>query len=137
MEPSTHPLLDAFLQYIAPPLITALASLVGFALLKLSQYLHAKGESSKLVDALAVGSDFAKTAFEHVRAKLEPSLKEKLADGVLTVEERAQLKAEFMTLLKAELPAGAGSVLQATLGAGFETWLSGKAEGAIAAAGPK
>lgn len=127
--------LNTFVQYLLPPIVTALAAAVAWALKKLSEYLHAKTEGSKVGQALVTGSDFIGTAVSHVIAGLAPDVRAALEnDGKIDEAERAALKQKAMVLIKADLPEGIRVVLGGALGAGFETWLAGKAEQAIVGA---
>lgn len=128
-------MLTAFLQYVVPPLAMAIAALLALMLKKLSDFLHAKAEGSKVGTALVVGTDAIGTAVSHVISGLAPAVRDALAnDGKLDEAERAALKAKAIALIKAELPDGVKAVLGGVMGAGLETWLSGKAEQAISAA---
>lgn len=128
-------LANAFMQYVLPALVTALAAFAAMALKKLSDFLHVKAEGSQLATALVSGSDFVTTAVSHVISQLAPDVRAALAnDGRIDETERALLKAKALQLIRAELPDGIKAVLGAAMQGGLETWLSGKAEQAIAAA---
>jgi hypothetical protein len=137
-DPSQSPgslVLNAFLQYVLPPLVVLIASLLAFALKKLSDFLHVKAQGSAVGQALVTGSDFVTTAVSHVISQLAPDVRDALAnDGKIDDAERAALKAKALALIKAELPDGIKAVLGGVMQGGLETWLSGKAEQAIAAA---
>lgn len=127
--------LNTFLQYALPPIVTAIAGIVVLALTKLSAFLHAKAEGSKVGTALVGAADFVMTAVQHVVSGLAPDVRSALAnDGKIDDAERTVLKQKALTLIKAELPADIVSVLGSLYGAGLDTWLSGKAEQAIDAA---
>jgi hypothetical protein len=126
--------LNAFMQFVLPPLLVALAALAGLALKKLSDFLHVRTQGSKMGAALVQGTDWITAAVSHVISGLAPAVRDALAnDGKIDDAERAALKAKAMELIKAEFPAGLSAVLGAA-GGGLETWLSGKAEQAISAA---
>lgn len=126
--------LNAFLQYVLPPLVVTLAALVGLALTRLSAYLHTKAQGSAVGQALVTGSDFVSKSVSHVISGLAPAVRDALAnDGRIDSAERALLKAKAIELVKAELPDGIKTVLGGAIG-GLETWLSGAAEQAITAA---
>lgn len=127
--------LNAFLQYALPPIVTALAGIIVWALKKLGDYLHAKADGSKVGQALVVGTDFVGAAVAHVVAGLAPDIRAALADdGRISEVERAGLKSKAMALIKAELPDGIKAVLGGVMQGGLDTWLSGTAEKAIALA---
>ncbi len=132
-EQSTGSLvLNTFLQYGLPPIITATAGIIVWALKKLSDLLHAKAEGSKVAQALVTGTDFVGAAVSHVVSGLAPDVREALANnGTIDEAERAALKAKAVALLKAELPDGIKTVLGSVMQGGLDTWLSGKAEQAI------
>jgi hypothetical protein len=127
--------LNVFLQYALPPIVTALAAIIVWALKKLGDYLHAKADGSKVGQALVVGTDFIGAAVSHVVAGLAPDVRAALADdGVISEAERNALKSKAIALIKAELPDGIKAVLGGVMQGGLDTWLSGTAEKAIALA---
>lgn len=127
--------LNAFLQYVLPPLVMAIAALIGLAFKRLSDFLHVKAKGSEVGTALVAGADFVMTAVQHTISGLAPDVKAALAnDGKIDSAEREQLKTKALALIKAELPAGIGAVLGGVMEGGLGTWLSGKAEQAIDAA---
>lgn len=119
-------MLAEIIKAVAPFLVTALASLLGWALVKLSAYLHAKASESKVLGAMAVASDFVSACVAHASEKLEPDLKAALAKGSISPEDRAKIIADALALVKSQLPAGIAGTLAGALGDGLETWLSGK-----------
>jgi hypothetical protein len=67
-----------------------------------------------------------------IDATIKPKLKAYLADGVLSEEEKADLKKTALDLLKTKLPGGLLKTAAEVVGAGFlDTYLSGKVEEAV------
>lgn len=115
----------------------ALLDLLGVALLAgigfLATYLRAKAAESKAARVGLVLTESARAVVLELDASLKPKLKAFLADGVLSDDEKAQLKAAALDLLKTKLPAGLLSTAGQVFGAAFvDTYLAGKVEQAVA-----
>ncbi len=130
--PAPQPsVMQTLLGYILPMVVTAIGAVGTWALKQLADYLKSKSLNSRVAGAFSIAVDYLETAFTHVRAGIEPDLKLALADGTLDEKERADLVKKLVELAKAELPTSIQTVLRATLGAGFDSWLSGKAGEAV------
>ncbi len=78
-------ILNAFMQYVLPPLVMALAALTGLALKKLADLAHAKAQGSKVGAALVQGTDWVSADVSHVIAGLAPAVRDALAnDGKIS-----------------------------------------------------
>jgi hypothetical protein len=114
----------------------ALTDLVGVALLGalgfLANYLRSKQAESKAARVGLVVTEAATAAVHEIDATIKPKLKAYLADGVLSEEEKADLKKTALDLLKTKLPGGLLKTAAEVVGAGFlDTYLSGKVEEAV------
>ena len=130
--PHTPTLLELFLQYAAPPLLTALGGLAALALKKLNDYLSAKSTESKAAFVGAKLASAASTVVADLNVTLRPQLEAALADGVLTDAEKTKLKETALNTLKAKLPAELMGAAQGIFGAFLDTHLSGLVEQAVA-----
>lgn len=128
---AAHAWFEAALEYLAPPLLGLLGTLLTAVLAKVGLYLHSREKESKLASALAVSFESAKSVVLEVQATLLPKLQAALADGKFTDAERKQLKDEAMSLLKTRLPAATFKVLSGTFGGLLESFLSKQVETAV------
>lgn len=110
----------------------AVAVLVA-ALGMLTHYLRAKAAESGAARAGLVATEAARAAVLQLDKTLKPQLAAATADGVLTDEEKAKLKAEAMRLMREQLAPDALKAVVGAFGAAFaETYLAGKIEQAVA-----
>lgn len=126
-------LLQMFLDYAMPPLLTALGAAAVWALAKLAAWLQSKGEESKLFRLTATVADLAHSTVAELNATLRPQLASALADGHITAEEGARLKATALDVLKNKLPVGLRTLATQAFGASVDTWLGGHIERAVTA----
>lgn len=104
--------------------ITALGTLVG-------RWIHANTGSSKLLTALATGSDYVGTAVSHILDGMKADVAAALAnDGKIDALEAEALKEKALKLVLAEMPGPLQEVAKA-LGPAFQTWISGKVGQAV------
>lgn len=89
----TTQLVPVVMEYLVVPAIIAL---IGF----LSAWLRSKTKHKNLQSALAMLNDAASTSVRHVEQTIRPFMHEVSRDGVITPEERAQLKAQAMMALR-------------------------------------
>lgn len=122
----------SFLAQLGPALTDLLmaATLAGIGIL--AAFLRAKAVESKAARVGLVVTEAARAAVLELDASLKPKLKAYLADGVLSEEEKAELKKTAVDLLKTKLPAGLLSAAGGIFGAFTETYLAGKVEQAVA-----
>lgn len=124
--------LELVLKYVVTPAIPLLIAGVLAALGKLTQKLHAEGKASKAALVGATFAELASSAVAHLDAEMRPRLQAALADGKITAEEGAELKAEAMRILKEHAPADLKKAAEGMFGAaGLDIWLSGLVERAV------
>ena len=129
--PAQSPILTAVLQYVVPALITVLGPLAIYALQQLAAFLKAKGSESKVLGVLSVVTEAAHSVVAELNATLKPQLQAALADGVLTDDEKRQLKKAALDILKHKLPAATLASAQGMFGPMLDTWLGGLVERAV------
>lgn len=124
---------SAFWSVVFPALLSIASSVGAWALAKLALYLGARAKESRW--ALATSQLLG--IVEHVVADAEVSLRPKfataMADGRLTPEEGAALKAEVMRIIRERVAPETLAFLRAQLGAAFDSVLGGAVERAVAA----
>jgi len=113
--------------YVVPALLSGLLALGAM----LGRWLHAHTGTSKIAGALVSGVDYVGAAVSHVLAGLQPKFQAALEnDGKIDAAELADLRAEAIKLIMAEMP-GPLKAIADNLGPGFATWLSGKVGQAV------
>jgi hypothetical protein len=128
-------LLEPFLKYLLPLLLTGVSVLVGMALAALSARAKAQADrdsaAHKAISAaafLAKMAALAQSAFAAVDTAMRPKISAASADGRITAEELASLKRDALSLLKTwigENVKAEAEVLLGIVGSGFESWLAG------------
>lgn len=123
---------QSFLSGLVPSLLDLLsaAAIAGIGLL--AAFLRAKAAESKVAKVSLVLTEAARAAVLELDAAVKPKLKAFMADGVLSDDEKAELKKMALDLLKTKLPAGLLSTAGSVFGAFTETYLAGKVEQAVA-----
>lgn len=123
---------QSFLSGLVPSLLDLLsaAAIAGIGLL--AAFLRAKSAESKVAKVSLVVTEAARAAVLELDASIKPKLKAYLADGVLSDEEKAELKKMALDLLKTKLPGGLLSTAGSVFGAFTDTYLAGKIEQAVA-----
>lgn len=126
---------------ILPALLSALAPALLWLLTKVGAFFKAKAEAAKqgsaenkVFDALLQLETLASNTVAHLNGSLKEKLQGYLADGVLTEEEKAELKAAAMATLTSESGPEAIALLKKVLGSAFEAVISGAIEKAVAKA---
>lgn len=122
-----------FIQYILPVLFSALATLLGWVFVQLGRRLSAQAGESKLAAAFAQLAHWGDVVVADLEATLRPELGKAAADGKLTKEEIAQLRAVALARLKALAGSGLSGILGNLGVAGDQTenYLSGVIERAV------
>lgn len=128
---------ELVLQYVVAPGIAILGPLVVAALTRLVQYLGAKAQQSKMANVAFVFAELANSVVVELEKTLRPQIQKALADGRLSAEEGAELKAAALKILKEKAPAGLLQSAHKAFGPIFETWLGGLVERANASNNPK
>ncbi|NBD09253.1 hypothetical protein [Corallococcus silvisoli] len=133
-DPGIQSVLVAAAVSAVPIIATALATLIAAALLALTKKLNAQAGDSKLAQVGARVSMLAESTVRELEVTLRPKLEAAAADGVLTAEELAMLKATALAQLKASLGEHGLKELQAVLGltaGSIGTFLGGLIEAAV------
>jgi hypothetical protein len=125
VKPSPMLQLGAALQDL---LFTALLAGLAF----LANFLRQKSAESKAARVGLVITESARAAVLELDAVMKPKLKAYLADGVLSDEEKADLKKTAVELLKSKLPGNLLTAAGGIFGAFTDTYLAGKVEQAVA-----
>lgn len=125
VKPSPALQLGAALQDL---LFTALLAGLAF----LANFLRQKTAESKAARVGLVVTESARAAVLELDASMKPKLKAYLADGVLSEEEKADLKKTALELLKSKLPGNLLTAAGGIFGAFTDTYLAGKIEQAVA-----
>lgn len=138
--PAASPIAAAFWQYVFPVLITGVSGALTWALALLTKWLREK--------AAAVNQTAGQARFTHAMdalwgvvantvAELNVSMKSKLAsylaDGKISPEEAADLKAAALEIIKTKLGPNLLGVVKSELGGVFETVVGGMIEKAVVA----
>lgn len=130
---ATGGLSEVILKYIVVPLLpifgAALVAAFGF----LANLLRIKTEQLRFGAALGAAADLVDAIVRDLEVTMRPTLAKAFADGRLTPEEGALIKAEALKQVTSKLPAEMLKLLEGTLGAAVQTWLSGQVERAHAA----
>lgn len=101
--PEPEGLWGAFVAYVAPPLATALASLAAWALYRLSTYVQSRtrNERVRAIEERVFGA--VAVAVRDIEQRVRPTIKQVGADGRVTSEEAARLRAEAWAAVRAQL----------------------------------
>lgn len=130
--PTSSPLLEFVLKYVAPPLLTAIGALLAWLLGLAVSFLKTKTESSKLAYVGLFLTEAARNVVAEVEATLVPAAKAALEDGKLTKEEGEKIKAQALELLKTKLPPALLLQAKGSFGPLLDTILGGLLERANA-----
>lgn len=123
---------QSLLGQLGPALVDLLMAAVVAGVGVLAHYLRSKATESKAARVGLVVTEAARAAVLELDASMKPKLKAYLADGVLSDEEKADLKRTAVELLKTKLPAGLLGAAGGVFGAFTDTYLAGKIEQAVA-----
>lgn len=133
VEPAPAPAGESFIAKLGPSLLDLLSAAAIAGIGVLAAFLRAKAAESKAARVGLVVTEAARSAVLELDATIKPKLKDYLADGKLSDDEKAELKHLAMDLLKTKLPAGLLSTAGSIFGAFTDTYLAGKIEQAVAA----
>lgn len=123
---------ELVLKYLVAPGLAVLGPLLVAGLAKLVQYLDAKAKESKAARVAGVFAELARSVVAEVEVTLRPEIQKDLADGSLTKEEGAALKAKAIEILKSKAPADLVKAAEGLFGSIADTWLGGLIERANA-----
>lgn len=128
-------LMEMVVKYLAPPLLSALGSLLVWVFWKLGQKLDAQASMSKLSAVGARISHLAESVAHELEATLKPELLKATEDGKLTTDEITKLRETALARLRQMIgEKGLGEVV-GVLGIvlpSVNTYLSGVIEKAVA-----
>jgi len=133
VESAPAPVGEGVLAKLGPSLLDLLSAAAIAGIGMLAAFLRAKAAESKAARVGLVITEAARAAVLELDVTIKPKLKDYLADGKLSDEEKAELKRLAMDLLKTKLPAGLLSTAGGIFGAFTDTYLAGKIEQAVAA----
>ncbi len=124
---------------ILPALLSALAPALLWLFAKIGNFFKAKAEAAKVgsaenrvFDALAQLDTLASNTVAHLNVSMKKKMQSYLADGVLSEEEKVDLKTTAMATLTGESGPEAIALLKKVLGSAFEAVVSGAIEKAVA-----
>lgn len=117
--------------FVAPTLATAIGTLLVYLLGLLVTWVRSKAGESKFAAFVLPVTEAARAVVLEIDVRLKPKLAKFLEDGVLSEDEKRQLRNEAFQLLKEKLPSTLMAAGQAQLGALFDTFLKGKIEQAV------
>lgn len=130
---------ELFIQYVLPPVLTALGLGAAWVLTTVGAWAQAKWKDSKVVDVVARVSHFAGVVVQDIEATLRPEIHLAVKDGQLTRPEGERLKTIAMERLKAMLGAKGLQQLSSRLGVAppaLDAYLSGVIEKRVATLPP-
>lgn len=116
------------LKYVVTPAIPVVLGLVSWALKALATFLKTKSETNKAAHVALVFGEMAQSIVADLEVTLRPQLQKALADGKLSPEEGAKLKAEALRVLKEKAPPQLLAAAGGIFGPMVDTWLSGLVE---------
>lgn len=127
--PESTSVSTAILKYIIAPALPVLGGVIVWALNALVKYLNAKTAGTRGENTVKTLGELAQSIVADLEVTLRPQIQKALADGTLSKEEAATLKAEALRILKEKAPAGLLATAGTLFGAsGLDTWLSGLVE---------
>lgn len=105
-------MLEEFVTKLIMAFAPIAAGLIGLLILEGIKYLQSLTKSKKLKEALDVMGVFAKTVVNDLNQTLVDDLKEKAADGKLTVADAMDIKANALERLKTVGPNEAMKIIE-------------------------
>lgn len=130
---------ELFIQYVLPPVLTALGLGAAWVLTTVGAWAQAKWKDSKIADIVTRVSHFAGVVVQDIEATLRPEIHLALQDGALTRPEAERLKTIAMDRLKTMLGQKGLDELTSRLGVApkaADAYLSGVIEKRVAALHP-
>lgn len=126
---------SAVAAFVVPVLGSAMIGLIGMAV----AYLHSAWKGSRFERAISVIEEAAAGIATKIKTDLLPAVVRATAadspGGVaITAEERAQLMAQAVSMLKTEVAPWALKVIGAAVGGTIDSWLASKVETAVSIA---
>lgn len=130
---------ELFIQYVMPPVLTALGLGLAWLLTTLGTWATSRWKDSKVSLAIARTSHFAGVVVQDIEATLRPAMRAVTVDGKITPEEARHLKEAAMTRLKTMLGEQGLQELSGIVGVfapSVDAYLSGVIEKRVAALHP-
>jgi hypothetical protein len=124
---------STFLKFLGA-LITLLMPIIVLLMKNWRDMTLAKKDESKLNMGIGIALQLFTAFLTEARLKLEPKLKEALADGIVTPEERKVLIDTLVSMALSSLPGHVMGVLQSAFGSSLQTWLAHQATETVDAA---
>lgn len=121
-----QPLMQQLLAIIIPFAVTALSVLTTWALYELKKYIKGRTDSQALDDAMLV----LESVVQSTVAKINETIKEVGADGVITKAEAQMLKEAAMNAVNEQLPPATKKILEIG-NKKLQDFISGKIEIAV------
>lgn len=134
--------LQAFWSMVFPLVLSVASSVAAWALAKWALYLGAKAKESRWALATSQLLGIVQHVVADAEVTLRPQFAQAMADGSLSAEEGAALKAEVMRIVRERVAPETMAFIRAQLGTAFDVILGGAVERAVAtgraevAAGP-
>jgi predicted PurR-regulated permease PerM len=124
MEEQT--LMQQLLQIIIPFAVAAVSALTTWALYELKKWIKARTDSQALDDAMIVLENVVQSTV----AKINETVREVGADGVITAEDGVKLKTAAMRAINDQLPPATKKILEIA-NKELQDFISGKVEVAV------
>lgn len=124
---------ELVLKYAVVPLIGLVGPLLAAGLAKLTLFLHAKEKESKAALIFGTLGETALAVVNDLETTLRPRIQQALADGKLSPEECAQLKAAALDIIKREAPGKLLEDARNLFGPLLDSWLGGLIDKAASA----
>jgi hypothetical protein len=119
-------LMQQLLQIIIPFAVAAVSALTTWALYELKKWIKARTDSQALDDAMLV----LESVVQSTVAKINETVREVGADGVITAEEGLKLKGAAMQAVNSQLPPATKKILEIA-NKELQDFISGKVEIAV------
>lgn len=123
--------MNVFWEHIFPGLLALVAAGASWVLVQLAQSLRAQASKSRWLLASAQLADVARMAVAEAEVSLRPQFARAMADGKLSPEEAAALKAEVLRLVRERLAPETLKALEKSLGELLGWHLGGAIERAV------
>jgi hypothetical protein len=124
---------SAFLKFLGA-LLTLLMPVIALLVKNWRDVMLAKKQESHLNMGIGIALQLFAAFLTEARAKLEPKLREALADGVVTPAERKELVDVLVQMALTGLPSAVMDALNTAFGDSLKTWLAHQATETVDAA---
>ena len=127
--------MQVFWSTFFPLILSGASTVAAWAMAKLALYLGARAKESRWALATAQLLGIVQHVVAEAEVTLRPQFAKAMADGTLTAEEGAALKAEVMRIVRERVAPETLEFIRQQLGSAFETVLGGAVERAVVADG--